>query len=395
VYLWEAGANGGIVAAAEVLDRPSVRPISEASRQFVKDARFTEDQLRVGLAIRHVVDIPKSRLREEPKLQNLSIFGFSQATNFPVTPEEAAIIEDLIMRQVTPDSPQETPPTDPLADLAERLLLDRQALARIMDLLAIKKQVIFYGPPGTGKTFVAKAVAAFLAGSSGSVETVQFHASYAYEDFMEGYRPTLVAGQPGFHVVSGPLKRVAERARQSPEATHVLVIDELNRSNVAKVFGELYYLLEYREAKIALQYSPNEPFRLPENLWIIGTMNTADRSIALVDAALRRRFYFVPFFPDQPPIQGLLQRWLARHKPDLVWVAAVVDEANRRLGDRHTFIGPSYFMASNLTEDWVGIIWRHAIAPYLEEQFFGEPDRLKEFDLGKLREAIGPPPATA
>jgi 5-methylcytosine-specific restriction protein B len=167
------------------------------------------------------------------------------------------------------------------------------------------------------------------------------------------------------------------------------VIDELNRSNVAKVFGELYYLLGYRDEEIALQYSPDKPFKLPGNLWIIGTMNTADRSIALVDAALRRRFYFVPFFPDQPPIEGLLQRWLERNKPDLLWVAAVVEEANRRLGDRHTSIGPSYFMTPNLTEEWVDIIWQHSILPYLEEQFFGEADRRKEFDLAKLREATG------
>ena len=280
-------------------------------------------------------------------------------------------------------------PTKTLEQLAEELLLDRKELARIRELLEAKKQVIFYGPPGTGKTFVARKLAGFLAGSEGSVETVQFHASYAYEDFVEGYRPSLVEGQPGFKLVPGPLKRIAAKARENPEATYVLVIDELNRSNVAKVFGELYYLLEYRDEKITLQYSPDQQFALPNNLWIIGTMNTADRSIALVDAALRRRFYFVPFFPDEPPIQGLLQRWLERHKPDLLWVAAVVDEANKRLDDRHIAIGPSYFMTPNLTEDWVDIVWKHQIAPYLEEQFFGERDRLREFELTKLRETVG------
>ena len=114
-------------------------------------------------------------------------------------------------------------------------------------------------------------------------------------------------------------------------------------------------------------------------------MNTADRSIALLDAALRRRFYFVPFFPDEPPVQGLLRRWLVTHKPELDWVADVVDRANDRLGDRNVGIGPSYFMRANLTEEWVELIWKHAILPYLGEQFFGEEERLAEFELAALR----------
>jgi len=132
---------------------------------------------------------------------------------------------------------------------------------------------------------------------------VQFHPSYSYEDFVQGYRPNDEGS--GFVLRDGPLLRAAKRALESPSATHVLIIDEINRGNLAKVFGELYYLLEYRKSEITLLYA-DKPFRLPENLWIIGTMNTADRSIAIVDGALRRRFYFVPFFPDEPPIDT---RW--------------------------------------------------------------------------------------
>ena len=123
----------------------------------------------------------------------------------------------------------------------------------------------------------------------------------------------------------------------------MLVIDELNRGNVAKVFGELYFLLEYRDEAIRLQYG-GEPFRLPRNLLFICTMNTADRSIALMDAALRRRFYFAPFFPNEPPIEGLLRRWLDEHAPGMAeHVAGLVDRANELL-DRDAAIGPSYFM---------------------------------------------------
>ena len=150
---------------------------------------------------------------------------------------------------------------------------------------------------------MAQALAEHLAGSPDRVSLVQFHPSYSYEDFVQGYRPTLRDGQPGFELRDGPLLRAAEQARQEPNANHYLIIDEINRGNIANVFGELYFLLEYRDKEINLQYD-DKPFTLPPNLYIIGTMNTADRSIALVDLALRRRFYFVEFHPDIEPVQA-------------------------------------------------------------------------------------------
>jgi 5-methylcytosine-specific restriction enzyme B len=293
---------------------------------------------------------------------------------------------------------RESPEEQRLRALGDELLIDRSFLEKVSRLLKSKRQVILYGPPGTGKTYVAQKLARALVGGDGTVELVQFHPSYAYEDFVEGYRPSLIGNQPGFTLVQGPLRRLAEAARADPTEPHVLIIDEINRANIAKVFGELYFLLEYRDQRMRLQYSSEEPFTLPENLWIIGTMNTADRSIALVDAALRRRFYFVPFFPNEPPIQGLLGRWLARHHPDLAWVADIVDHANELLGDRHTAIGPSYFLRSDLSEEWVESIWEHAVLPYLEEQFFGREDELRKFKLSVLRSggtAPTPPPEDA
>jgi hypothetical protein len=275
-----------------------------------------------------------------------------------------------------------------LETLAEALSLDYGYLSRVDRLLKDKRQIIFYGPPGTGKTFVARRLARLYGeGSGGSSLLVQFHPSYSYEDFVEGYRPRSVNGQPGFKLVDGPLKNLAREASENPDATFVLVIDEVNRANLTKVMGELYFLLEYRGESVTLQYS-GEQFSLPENLWIVCTMNTADRSIALVDAALRRRFYFAPFFPDEPPVESLLRRWLEKTDPTLLWVADAVDEANRKLGDRQVAIGPSYFLRSDLTEEWVEIIWEHAILPYLSEQFFDEEERLEEFDFSALKSAI-------
>ena len=234
-----------------------------------------------------------------------------------------------------PEAPTEEsadePREDPLVALAEDLLLDQSALEEIAELLTAKGQVVFYGPPGTGKTYVARKLAVALAGDPGRVRLVQFHPSYAYEDFIEGYRPRPSdAGQPGFDLVPGPMRVLAQRAIDDPGHDYYLVVDELNRGNIAKVFGELYFLLEYRDEEIELQYS-DRPFRLPANLRMIGTMNTADRSIALLDAALRRRFAFVPFFPDRRPVRGLLGRWLGRHRPEMTSVAGLIDRANELL----------------------------------------------------------------
>ena len=289
-----------------------------------------------------------------------------------------------------------TPPRG-LPELAEALCLPVGFLERIERQLKRKWQVIFQGPPGTSKTYVAQELARWLAGGKERVTLVQFHPSYTYEDFVEGYRPHLENGQPTFALKRGPLLRAAADADADPANTHVLVIDEINRGNVAKVFGELYFLLEYRDEDVRLQYS-NAPIRLPKNLYIIGTMNTADRSIALVDLALRRRFSFVEFHPDDEPIKGLLRRWLRRQgKADLVWVADLLDEANALLqDDRNVAIGPSHFLEEDLSKEVVADIWNHNVLPYVEEALIGNPDRVREFDLDRLldrlrRKAAGVP----
>lgn len=131
---------------------------------------------------------------------------------------------------------------------------------------------------------------------------MQFHPSYSYEDFFEGYRPVPSEdGKVGFELRPGPFRRIVEAARQDLSMPHILIIDEINRGNLAKIFGELYFLLEYRDQSIGLLYSAGEEddFTLPGNVFLIGTMNTADRSIALVDTAMRRRFAFMPLHPAE------------------------------------------------------------------------------------------------
>ncbi len=188
---------------------------------------------------------------------------------------------------------------------------------------------------------------------------------------------------------------MAEQAQDNPDARFILVIDEINRGNLSKILGELYFLLEYRDEAVDLQYS-HQSFRQPKNLWLIGTMNTTDRSIALVDSALRRRFYFFGFYPDEPPIEGLLRRWLKDNNPDALRVADLVDAVNRKLGDHHLGIGPSHFMKKDLPldEGRVRFIWEHEVIPYIEEQCFGDEARLKEFGYDKLMAEIRPASAS-
>ena len=300
---------------------------------------------------------------------------------------EAQSLVWSILRARDEDPPIEDPWSNhKIAELAEDILWKSDDLQKIVYGLKDKGQVIFQGPPGTGKTYVAKRIAEWCKKHGGDYQIVQFHPSYAYENFVEGFRPTLSeGGRAGFTLTNGPLRRIAKKAEDNPDATFILVIDEVNRGNVAKILGELYFLLEYRNEEVSLQYS-GEGFSLPENLWFIGTMNTTDRSIALVDAALRRRFYFFGFFPDEAPIQGLLDRWLDKHNQGAKWVTRLVETANEELGDRHLGIGPSHFMNKNvaLDESRVRFIWEQAVIPYIEEHCFGNEEKLKRFDFDRL-----------
>lgn len=265
---------------------------------------------------------------------------------------------------------------------------------------SVALNTILYGPPGTGKTFLTAGRCVEICDDKvledphdryqklvelGRVEFVTFHQSYGYEEFVEGLRPAPNEdGQTGFQLVPVPgvLKRIAERARSDIENAYVLVIDEINRANVSKVMGELITLLEEDKREgaehavaVTLPHSwdKEERFTLPRNLHILGTMNTADRSIALIDTALRRRFRFEEMAP-KPELLGAIDGI------DLPAVLKTINERLEYLLDRDHLVGHAWLMKADTKTD-VDDIMRHKIIPLLEEYFYD--------DKGKVRTVLG------
>jgi 5-methylcytosine-specific restriction protein B len=363
--------SGGVTYVGEVMG-PAVYAESRDGRSNLRrDVRWLNPEQPVDYA-----DLP------DPLPARLS----SQHTVVDLT-SELEQIEGLAPRPPKPPPYRAVTLPDPIEDLAEELLVDPLWLQQCVDVLRDRRQIIFYGPPGTGKTYIAQHLARFLAGRE-NVKLVQFHPAYSYEDFFEGFRPHSTGdGKLGFDLRPGPFRKLVDRARDDPATPYILVIDEINRANLAKVFGELYFLLEYRDEAIDLLYAADElGFTLPKNVFIIGTMNTADRSIALVDAAMRRRFAFVALHPSEEPAASMLDRWLEREKlPDTA--GRLLRVLNDRIEDPDFKIGPSYLMRPSAHQDGgLERLWRTSIMPLLQEHHYGEEIDLEaRYGLDRLR----------
>lgn len=275
-----------------------------------------------------------------------------------------------------------------LDDAAREVYLEREILEEWLDVLSEKRQMILYGPPGTGKTFVAQRLAKILAQTERKIKLIQFHPSYTYEEFIEGLRPELIQNDQGVSQLSVAVKEgiftelcLEARKQENQSSPYVLIIDEINRANTAKVFGELLYSLEYRNTTIALPYSKTKLI-VPDNIYIIGTMNTTDRSLAQIDFALRRRFQFIPFATKET--EHVLERFLELHVPEMQWVGQLVKYVNEIIDSPDHSIGHSYFMSSDLDDASLRRIWKYQILPYLEEVFVTQPHKLKELELEEL-----------
>jgi MoxR-like ATPase len=379
VYLWRSGPDAGVIATATVNDDPAVSAGDADDPYVLKPESLSKPEPRVVLHVDSVLSTPirRSDLLDHSVLKDLGVIKFANATNFKVTEEEDDALQALV-------SGFRVPPLT--AEISDRVHLPRPWLQDALDLLAEKGQIVFYGPPGTGKTYVALALAEEISREGGGFRIVQFHPSYSYEDFVGGFRPVEDDGGHGvrFERKNGPLRDMAAAADADPAHPYVLVVDEINRGNIPKIFGELLFLLEYRQQAVHLPYWPEEPFRLPRNLFVIGTMNTADRSIALVDAALRRRFYFVPFVPTEAPVNSVLSAWLTKHGHDDE-AARLLDLLNEEIANDEVAIGPSYFMTDAESGPDLERVWKRAIMPLLEEYYYGTDWDRARFELAKLK----------
>ena len=257
-------------------------------------------------------------------------------------------------------------------DVAHDLYVPQDWLQHsVVDLLAEKKQIVLYGPPGTGKTFIAQKLAQDITRTGWRYHLIQFHPSYSYEDFFEGYRPVHGRRRHGRHATSSRRARCGAsptQAASDPDHPYVLIIDEINRGNIAEDLRRALLPARVpRRADRAPVLTATSRSRCPQNLFVIGTMNTADRSIALVDAALRRRFYFVALHPTRAsPCAASSRRWLERHDRDDEPARLLVG-LNDRIEDDELAIGPSYFMTRDGTYARSRARLAARILPLLEE----------------------------
>jgi 5-methylcytosine-specific restriction protein B len=303
------------------------------------------------------------------------------------------------------DKEEETPQEEPAGArqpygiddlLASGVFLAEAELKQMIERLHAKKAMILQGPPGVGKTFLAQKLAYALMGvvNRNRLEMVQFHQSYSYDDFVRGYRPA--AGKAGsFQLQNGVFYEFCQKAIHDPDREYVFIIDEINRGNLSQIFGELLMLIEADKRgpafAVPLMYrnAGEANFFVPPNLYLIGLMNLADRSLAMVDYALRRRFVFVTLRPQYD--SDLFRQWLLERSmhPDLVQLimermTALNDQIKEDplLGENYQ-IGHSFFLPRGedfaaLDRSWYEGIVRTEIAPLLREYWFDSPKKADE-----------------
>ena len=322
-------------------------------------------------------------LRECPELERMEFFQNPQGSLFKLTRGEYDFIMDIIRDE---NPVQQEAANDPYTseDFLREVYMTSADYTKIQAVLRNKKNIILPGAPGVGKTFAAKRLAWSMMGEidESRVEFVQFHQNYSYEDFVMGYKPV----EDGFELRNGIFYRFCQRAANQPDKDFFFIIDEINRGNMSKIFGELLMLIErdYRGTKATLAYN-GLPFSVPKNLYIIGMMNTADRSLAMIDYALRRRFSFFDMEPGFDS-EGFRQYQASLNNETLNALVERVKDLNKEIAADKSLgkgfcIGHSYFCGQDTcTDEWLDSIVNYDILPMLSEYWFDDTAKLQRWE---------------
>ena len=327
--------------------------------------------------------IDYATLRGCPELERMEYFQNPQGSLFKLTRGEFDFIFDLI-REENPAAQEASIDAYTKSDFLDEVYMTEKRYENLVAVLRNKKNIILQGAPGVGKTFAAKRLAWSMMGEKDDsrIEFVQFHQNYSYEDFMMGYKPV----EDGFELKYGIFYRFCQRAANQPDKEFFFIIDEINRGNMSKIFGELLMLIEkdYRGTNATLAYN-GLSFSVPKNLYIIGMMNTADRSLAMIDYALRRRFSLFEVEPGFDS-EGFIHYQNGLNNETLNELINKVKDLNREITldkslGKGFCIGHSYFCGRDVcTEEWLHSIVDYDILPMLSEYWFDDANKLQRWE---------------
>ena len=383
---FEAVKPGDLVIGYESTPTKQIKAILEITRPLHQ----TEAGEVIEFEIVEKLEIPVfwSELQNNAGLQSCEPLINNQGSLFKLTEDEYDIIREIIdVKNIAP-LPEIKPYN--FKDDTDKPFISEADFLQTVELLRRKKNIILQGAPGVGKTFIARKLAYALMGmkSDANIEMVQFHQSYSYEDFIQGLRPS----KNGFELRNGVFYTFCQQALAHPERSYFLIIDEINRGNLSKIFGELMMLIEAdkRSEKFAVKmtYSEDEAdrFFVPPNLYIIGTMNTADRSLAMVNYALRRRFALINLQPEfgEKFVEFLRNSGIKQSTIESICgsIGKVNQEISNDINLGNGFqIGHSYFCTKNVEaneSDWLNQIITFEIKPLLEEIWFDDTAKVEE-----------------
>lgn len=327
--------------------------------------------------------IDYATLKECPELERMEYFQNPQGSLFKLTRGEYDFILDMI-REENPVSTDAAIDAYTKSDFLDEVYMTEKRYENLVAVLRNKKNIILQGAPGVGKTFAARRLAWSMMGEKDDnrIEFVQFHQNYSYEDFMMGYKPV----EDGFELKYGIFYRFCQKAANQPDKEFFFIIDEINRGNMSKIFGELLMLIEkdYRGTKATLAYN-GLSFSVPKNLYIIGMMNTADRSLAMIDYALRRRFSFFEVEPGFDS-EGFIHYQNGLNNETLNELISKVKDLNHEIAldkslGKGFCIGHSYFCGRDIcTDEWLHSIVDYDILPMLSEYWFDDPNKLQRWE---------------